>query len=159
MSAAAFRVRHIEVVAFLNDTTSLAHDLRGISLNRVHRPFNLEVLLPWGEGLVTLACHSQPSALCCALALAIVFPLRETLLDIFKPSSRYEPLYSPFPRRRDSNWSSEYKMKSLLVHVSFQMRPLKRNLSGCTSHLLVWLSDRFNFLSFFIFQDPSQSPD
>ena len=66
LSAAVFGVRRIEVVAFLNDTTSLAHDLRGIFLNRVHRPFNLEVLLPWGEGFVLLACRSRPSALCCA---------------------------------------------------------------------------------------------
>ena len=66
MLAAAFGVRHIEVVAFLNDTTGLAHYLRGISLDRVHRPFHLEVLLPWGEGFVPLACRSQPSALCCA---------------------------------------------------------------------------------------------
>ena len=55
LSAAAFGVRHIEVVAFLDDTTGLAHDLRGISLDRVHRHFHLEVLFPWGEGFVPLA--------------------------------------------------------------------------------------------------------
>ena len=39
---------------------------------------------------------------------------------------------SPFPRRWDSKWSSEYKTKSSMVkvHVSFQMRPLKRRASS-----------------------------
>ena len=82
--AAAFGVRHVEVVAFLVDTTGLTHDLSGVSLDRVHSPFHLEVLLTWGEGFVPLACCSQPSALCCAgalqaLALAIVLPLQASL--------------------------------------------------------------------------------
>jgi hypothetical protein len=66
LSAAAVGVRHIEMVAFLDGTTGLTHDLRGIPLDRVHSPFQLEVLLTWGEGFVPFACRSQPSAFCCA---------------------------------------------------------------------------------------------
>jgi len=80
---ATFGVRHIEVVAFLDDTTGFTHGLRGISLDRVHSPFHLEVLLTWGEGFVPLTCRSQPSAVRAftlrALALAIVLPLRASL--------------------------------------------------------------------------------
>jgi len=43
--------------------------------------------------------------------------------------------------------------KQLRAELFFQFSIFARET------LLVWLSDRFNFLSFFIFQDPSQSPD
>ena len=68
LSAAAVGVRHIKVVAFLNGTRSLTHDLRGISLDRVHSPFHLEVLVTQGdsESVVPFACRSQSSAFCCA---------------------------------------------------------------------------------------------
>ena len=39
-------------------------------------------------------------------------------------------MYSPFPGRCDSKWSSEYKTKSSIVkvEVSLQMSRMKRNL-------------------------------
>ena len=45
VSAAAVRVRHIEVVALLDSPTCLTHDLCGISLDSVDSPFYLEIML------------------------------------------------------------------------------------------------------------------
>jgi len=43
--AASIGVRHIELVALLDDPTCLTHDLRGISLDCVDSPFHMEVML------------------------------------------------------------------------------------------------------------------